>query len=149
MRSLNAFLPHPDITCVEGEIVAGGAGAEDDHATALHDQARDWEGLLTRMLEYHVNVVAFAGDVPDRFSKLARFLRPSVVIGGAHFRHLAPAIEVLTIDHALGAERKYEFALGFVRDHANGVRAGHRAKLDSERSEPTARAPDQDIMAGS
>jgi hypothetical protein len=64
------------IARVHGQVVAGGAGAEHDHAAALHDEARDREGRFARVLEDEVDVVALAGDVPDRLAELARFLQP-------------------------------------------------------------------------
>ena len=70
VRALDALLAHPDVGCVHRQIEAGGAGAEDDHAAALDDDARHREGLLARVLEHHVDV-ALAGDVPDRLAELA------------------------------------------------------------------------------
>ena len=58
MRALDALLAHPHEARVEGEVVAGGAGAEHDHAAALHDEAGDREGLLAGMLEHDVDVLA-------------------------------------------------------------------------------------------
>ena len=110
MRALDALLPHPDVARIEGDVVAGGAGAEHHHAAALHDEARHRERLLARMLEHDVDV-ALAGDVPDRLAELARFLGPVVVFGRVHLRHLAPALEVLAVDDALGAE--IEHVVGF------------------------------------
>src|SRR5665811_615109 len=87
VRALDALLPHPDIARIEGEIVAGGAGAEHHHAAALHHQAGDRKGLLARMFEYDVDV-ALAGDVPDRLAETACFLGPVVVFRGIDRRHL-------------------------------------------------------------
>jgi hypothetical protein len=39
MAALDALLAHPDVARVEGEVVAGGAGAEHHHAAALHHEA--------------------------------------------------------------------------------------------------------------
>jgi membrane protein len=44
MRALNALLVHPHIARVEGQVEAGGAGAEHDHAAALHHEAGQREG---------------------------------------------------------------------------------------------------------
>src|SRR3954462_12659553 len=38
VRALDALLPHPHIARIEGEVITGGAGAEDHHAAALDDQ---------------------------------------------------------------------------------------------------------------
>ena len=39
VRALDALLPHPDVARIEGDVVAGGAGAEHHHAAALDHQA--------------------------------------------------------------------------------------------------------------
>src|SRR5262245_8031882 len=38
VAALDALLPHPNETRVEADVVAGGAGAEHDHAAALHHE---------------------------------------------------------------------------------------------------------------
>src|SRR5665213_4393550 len=103
MRALDALLPHPDITRIKGDVEAGGAGAEHDHAATLDHHRRHRESLLARMLEHDVNI-ALAGDVPDRLAEAARFLAPIVIFGGIHLRELAPALEFLSVDRAFGAE---------------------------------------------
>src|SRR5262249_61132926 len=85
MRALYAFLPHPDITRVEGEIVARGAGAEYHHAAALHDQAGDREGRLAGMLEHDVDI-ALPRDVPNRLAEPTPLLHPAVLFRRAAFR---------------------------------------------------------------
>ena len=82
VAALDALLAHPDEARVEGEVVAGGAGAEHDHAAALHDEAGDREGLLARMLEDEIDIDALAGDVPDRLAEGAAFLHVVVIAGG-------------------------------------------------------------------
>src|SRR6185437_725216 len=99
VRALNALLAHPDIARVEGDVVAGGAGAEDDHAAALHDEAGDGEGLLARMLEDEIDVVALAGDIPDRLAELAALLHVlRIGRGVVDVGELTPAIELLAVD---------------------------------------------------
>src|SRR5262249_55443353 len=114
MRALHAFLPHPHVAGVEGEIVTGRAGAEYHHAAALHDQAGDWERRLARMFEHDIHV-ALAGNVPDRLAELARFLDPAVVFQRADLRHLPPAGKFLAIDDTLGAQLHHIVALAFIR----------------------------------
>src|SRR4051812_39084645 len=80
------------------------------------------------MLEHDVDV-ALAGDVPDRLAELARLFDPLVVFGRVDRGHLAPALEVLAVDLAIGAEVHHVVALGWVRDHADGLRAGRRREL--------------------
>src|SRR5262249_3986231 len=108
MRTLNAFLAHPDVSRIKGQIVARSTSPEDDHASALHDQTRDRECLLAWVLEHHVDVVAFAGNLPNRLAELAGFPRPRVIFRRADLRHLTPATEVFSVDHAFGAERKHK-----------------------------------------
>src|SRR5581483_5037280 len=108
MRALDALLVHPHIARVHGEVVAGGAGAEHDHAAALHHEARHREGRFAGMLEHAVDVHALSGDVPDGLAEPAHFLAPGVVFRRADLGHLAPAVELLAVDHALGAERHDE-----------------------------------------
>src|SRR4029078_7124109 len=124
VRALHALLVHPYVARVHGEIVAGGAGAEHDHAAALHNEARHREGRFARVLEHAVDIDALAGDLPDRLAEIARLLQPHIVFGRADRRHLAPAFEVVAVDHALGAERHDEFALVVVGYDADGVGAG-------------------------
>src|SRR6476646_4578815 len=128
MRALDALLPHPDITRVESDVVAGGPGAEHHHAAALHHQAGDGEGRLARMLEHDVDV-ALAGDVPDRLAELASFLDPGVVFRRADCGHLSPAGKILAVDDALRAQLPHVIALALIRDDADGIGAGRGREL--------------------
>src|SRR5689334_18924151 len=132
VRALNALLAHPDIARIEGDVVAGGAGAEDDHAAALHDETRYRESGFAWVFEHHVDIVALAGDVPDRLAEFARFFGPSVIFRRTHFGHRAPAIEILAIDDAFGAERHDEVAFALVAEDADGIGAGDGAELNRE-----------------
>src|SRR6185295_6093388 len=123
--ALDALLPHPDEACVHGQIVAGGAGAEHDHAAALHHEAGDREGLLARMLEHEIDVDALAGDAPDRLAELAAALHVIVIAGRiVDVGQLAPAIEFAAVDDALGAQRHHELAFALIGDDADRVGAG-------------------------
>ena len=122
------------------------AGAEHHHAAALHDEAGNRERLLARMLEHRVDVLLL-GDVPDRLAELAGLRHEGVVLGRIDLRQLPPAIEVLAVDDALGAERHHELALCFVRDDADGVGAGRRAKLHAEHAQSPRCAPDENVVA--
>src|SRR3546814_18422878 len=64
------------------------------------------------------------------------------------FRSLAPAVEVLAVDDALGAERHHIVALALIGNDADGVGACCRAKLHGEGAEATRGAPDQHVLAG-
>ena len=78
---------------------------------------------------HFLHVVVVAGDVVD--------------VG-----QLAPAIEVVAVDDALGAELHDEVALGLVGDDADGVGAGGGDELHRHRAEAARGAPDQHVMAG-
>src|SRR5829696_8869867 len=83
------------------------------------------------MLEDNVDVL-LAGDVPDRLAELAGLLGPLGVFRRVDLRQLAPAVEILAVDGALGAELHDVVALRLVRDDADGVGARRRAELDAE-----------------
>src|SRR5205823_7068436 len=111
MRALDALLVHPQITRIHGEIVARSAGTDHHHAAALDDEYRYREDRLARVLEHHIDIVAFAGYRPDGLAEIAHAFDPFIVLGRADLRHLSPAGEILAVDDALGAERHDEIAL--------------------------------------
>ena len=104
MRTLHALLMHPQIARIHGQIVAGGAGANDNHAAALHNLHGDGDRRFARMLEHAIDVDALAGRLPNRRAELAHFLEPVIVFGRIDLRQLTPAIELLAVDDAFGAE---------------------------------------------
>ena len=63
-------------------------------------------------------------------------------------RQLAPAIEILAVDHAFGAERHHIIALGLVGDHADRVGARRGAELHAEHAQAPGGAPHQHVVAG-
>src|SRR5262245_33390482 len=134
MRALDTLLPHPNVARIECEIVAGGPRAEDDHAAALYDQAGNRKRLLARVFEYNVDIF-LARDVPDRLAEASRFLRPLVELGRVHCRHLAPALELLAIDHALGAQIENILALRLIGDDSDRIGAGSGYQLHAEYAE--------------
>ena len=75
MATLDPLLAHPDEAGVHGQVVAGRAGAEDNHAPALDHEATDREGLLAGMLEDEIDIVALAGVLPDRLAENLRHFR--------------------------------------------------------------------------
>src|SRR5579864_4317114 len=147
MRALHALLPHPDIARVEGDVVAGGAGAEHHHAAALDHEAGNRERRLARMLEHDVDV-ALAGDLPDRLAEAPRFLHPDIVFRRPDLGHRAPAFELAAVDHALGPEIEHVFHLRFIGDDADRVRARGGDELHAEHAEAARSAPDEHIVAG-
>src|SRR5262249_14890748 len=143
----DALLPHPDVARVERDVVAAGAGTKHHHAAALDHEGRDRERLLAGVLEHDVDV-AFPGDVPDRLAEFARLSHPGVVLGRVDLGQLAPAIEVLAVDDALGAELHDVIALALVRYDADGIRAGGGGELHAEYAEAARGAPHQHVVAG-
>ena len=148
MAALDALLVHPQVTCVHGQVVTCCARADDDHAALFADEYGGREGCLAGVFEYHVDVVAFAGDVPDGFAELADLAEPFFVFGGVNRGHLAPAVEVFAVDDAFCTEAENEFAFVFIRDHADGVRACGVDQLNSEGSQAAGCAPYQYVLAG-
>src|SRR3984893_4194165 len=142
MRALHALLAHPDITRVERDVVAGGAGAEHDHAAALDDEAPHRTRLLAGMLEHDVDV-ALAGDVPDRLAEAPRLFHPGVVFRRADLGHGAPAFELTAVDHALGAAIGDIFGLRLARHDADSVGTGRGDKLYAEAAEAAGSPPHQ------
>ena len=79
--------------------------------------------------------------------KARAFLVHSTIFGRVDLRQLPPALEVLAVDDALGAEREHVVALALVRDDADGVGARGGAELHGEHAEPAGGAPHQHIVA--
>src|SRR6476620_8252679 len=137
MRALHALLMHPHIPGIHGEVVTGSAGAEHYHAAALHHETRHREGRFAWVLEHGIDIDALAGNLPDRLAEIARLFQPHIIFGGADRRHLAPAFEVVAIDHALGAERHDEVALLVVGHDTDGIGACGGDQLHCHRTEAT------------
>ncbi len=75
-------------------------------------------------------------------------LTQSLYSGVFDLGHLAPALEVLAVDDAVGAEVHHVVALGIVGDHADRFGAGRGRKLHAEHAEPAGAAPHQHVVAG-
>ena len=148
MRALDALLVHPDIAGIHGQVVAGGTGAEHDHAAALADQCGHGECGLAGVLEHHVDVVALAGEGPDGLAELARRLEPGVVFRRVDRGHLAPAVELLAVDDTLGAKAHHEVGLVVLGNHADGIAAGGGNELNGHRAEAARGAPHEYVLAG-
>jgi hypothetical protein len=71
MRALDALLVHPDIARVEGQLNPVVPAQITTMPPRLQTKAGDREGRLAGMLEHHVDIIALAGDVPDRLAELA------------------------------------------------------------------------------
>src|SRR5581483_4844245 len=149
VAALDALLPHPDEARIEGEVVAGGAGAEHDHAAALHDEAGDREGLLARMLEDEIDVVALAGEFPDRLAELAHLLHVLAEAAcGIDVGETAPAIELLAVDDAFGAELHDEITLLVLGNDGNRIGTRGGDELDRHRAQAAGGAPDEHVVPG-
>src|SRR5215468_3601413 len=99
------------------------------------------------MLEYRIDVL-LAGDVPDRLAEFPRVLDPTLVFRRADLRHLAPAVEILAINDALGAESEHVLPLALIGDDADGVGARRRANLHAKHPQAARGAPDQHVITG-
>ena len=147
MGALDALLPHPDEPGIEGQVETCRPGAEYHHASALGDEAGGRKGRFPGMFEDDVNVL-LAGDVPDRLPELAGLRHVGVKFRRVHLGQLAPAVEILAVDHALGAQAQHIVALRFIRDDADGVGARCRAQLHAEDAETARCTPDEHVVAG-
>ncbi len=98
------------------------------------------------MFEHDVDIL-LAGDFPDGLTELAALAHIVAKFRAVHLGQLTPALEVLAVEHTLGAHGIDEIVLVVRRHHADGMGAGHRAELDPETAKPAGRAPDQDIVA--
>ena len=104
VASLNPLLMHPYVTSVHCQIVTGRSSANNHNAAFFNDKCRDGKCRLTRMLEHHVNIDAFAGNVPYRLAKFAHLAKPCLVFRRVDFGQLPPAIEISAVDNAFGAK---------------------------------------------
>src|SRR5690606_518858 len=106
------------------------------------------ECRLARVLEDEIDIIALAGDVPDRLAEVANLLEPGVILRRADLRHFAPAVEVLAVDDALGAELHDEVTLVVVRYDADRVGSRRGTELNGHGAEPTRGTPHEDIVPG-
>ena len=100
------------------------------------------------MFEHHVDVHALAGDVPDRLAEFARLFQPLIVFGRIDRGHLAPAIEILAVDHTFRTHGHDKLALVLLRDDTDGIGARRIGKLDRIGAKPARSPPDQHVLAG-
>ena len=99
------------------------------------------------MFEHAVDVVAFACRFPDRRTEFARRLEPFAVFRRADLGHLAPAVELLAVDDAFGAELPHEIGLIVFGDDADGISPRRCAKLNCHGAEAPRRAPHEHVVA--
>src|SRR5262249_31910950 len=98
---------------------------------------------------YEIDVVALAGELPDRLAEFADLLHVLAIAAGAvDIGKAAPAIELLAVDDPPGAELHDEVALLVLGDHGDAVGARGGDELDRHRPQAARRAPDQHVVAG-
>src|SRR5277367_2923459 len=148
VRALQALLAHPQVAQVGDRVVAGGAGADDDHAARVADEDGSGNGVFTGMLEDDARILALANDVPDGFAEGAAFRGPLVVRHGIlPVRHHAPVQIFFPVDAALGAELHAEIDLAIVADDAHWDSAFGLDDLNRHAAEAARRAPNQHDVA--
>src|SRR5262249_36302110 len=150
VAALDALLAHPDETGIEGQVVACGARAKDDHAAAFHHETGNRKGLLAGMLEDEIDIVALACNAPDRLAKLAHLFHVLVVAGNVvDIGKRTPAVEVVAVYDTLGAELHHEISFRIIGDYADRIGARGGDELHRHRSDSPGRAPDQHVVARS
>ena len=101
------------------------------------------------MLEHHVDVVALAGDVPDRLAELARRAQPLAVVSLSIGSGISPQqSKCLRLIAPLAPSDMHEVALVLLGDHRDRVAARGRDQLDRHRAQPAGATPDQHVVAG-
>ena len=148
MAAFDTLLAHPYVARIEGEIVAGGACAEDNHAAPLRHHARDREGRFTWVFEHHINVIALAGDVSDRAAKAPRALHVSVeALRVIHIGQGAPTIKVPAVNNANCAHAFHIVRFFLARDHGDWLCANCGRHLQREGAKTARSAPNQNMLA--
>jgi hypothetical protein len=149
VRALQALLPHPVVAQIERRVVAGGAGADHDHAAGLGHEARGRQRGLAGVLEHDRRALLLAERVPERLAEIARALEPQPVLElVAPARQLAPVAELAAIDDADRAELLAVLDLVVARHHRDRAAAGGLDDLDRHRAEAAGAAPHQHRIAG-
>ena len=144
VRTLESLLPHPKIAEVDGRVVAGRAGANDDDAAGIADEHRGGDGRLAGMLENHRRATLLAENLPDRRAECAHALQPIVVTDRVFpVRQHAPMIEFAAIYAALRAQLGAVVDLVVAGDDRDRNAVGRLGDLNGHRTEPARAAPDQ------
>src|SRR6266853_4044135 len=148
MAALEALLSHPVVAQVQGDVVAGGAGADDDHAAGGADEFRRGQRRLARMLEDDAWACLLAERVPDGLAEGAGALGPVAIgLGVLGVGHGSPVVELRAIDDAGGAVLHAELTLGLVGDDGDRASALGPRDLERHAPEPSRRAPDEHHIA--
>src|SRR5713101_4387581 len=76
MRALQPLLARPVVAQIDHGGVAGGAGANHDHAALFADENGGRDGFLAGMFKHDSGAAALAQDVPDLLAEGPGALRP-------------------------------------------------------------------------
>ena len=137
MRPLQALLVHPHIPHIKGQVEPAGPGTDHDHAALFAHQRRHRKRRLTGVLKHDIDVVALAGDIPDRLTEFTRLAKPFLVFRRVDRGQLPPTLKVFAIDDAFGPQIHHELALILIRDDPDGVCTRRVDQLDRIRAKPT------------
>ena len=129
MATLNAFLVHPKIACIQRQIITCGARADHHHPAFFTHESRNRESAFTRVLEYNIHIHALARDLPNGLAKFAHLGEPSFIRVRIHNRQLSPSIEIFAIDNAFSAQAQHKVAFIFIRNHGNRIGASRIDQL--------------------
>ena len=133
VTALDAFLAHPHIASVEGEIVSGRTSAEDDHSATLGHHAGNRERRLAWMFEHHVDVITFASNVPDGTTEAAAAFHIGVeAVRIIHIGQGTPAIEVTAVDDPDSTHVGYVVGFFIAGDYSDWLGADCPCQLESK-----------------
>src|SRR5699024_3357944 len=105
VATLKTFLACPVVAQIDHDVIACGAGADDNHAAGLTHENTCGYGQAARMLEHDRRILAFAGDLPDALTEFACLGGPFLLAGGVVDQGWdSPVAELITVDVADRAE---------------------------------------------
>src|SRR2546428_5562704 len=149
MAALEALLAHPVIAEVHRRSVAGGAGADDDHAAGRADENRRRQRRFTWMLEDDPRADSLAEAVPGGLAECPRAFRPFAVglraLGAGHH---APVGDRAAVDAGPRAVLLAEFAFRIVGDARHRAPADRARDLERHAAETASGSPHEDDVAG-
>ena len=138
---------HPHVADIEGQIVTGGARADDHHAAFFAYEGRDRKGALwpgcsnTRSGLLPLPVISQIA-APNLRASLNQAAYSGVLTVGI----CSPAVEFTAVDHAFSAQPHDKIALAFVTDDTNGIGTDHIGQLHGVRAEPARCPPNQYVL---
>src|SRR6476469_8145800 len=102
--ALVALLQEPEVAHVDHRVVAGRAGADNDHPAAVADEVGGRDRVLTRVVEDDPRVHLLAERIPEGLAERLRAVEPALPIARVPRGRDAPVVEVLPVDIAHGAQ---------------------------------------------